>query len=1550
MDRPWHRPLESGRDRLVLITGYYAPKTIRVVLRTVLRRARELRADNPLELAASNQQEESALGAFLSHVQSYWHRVAGTRPTQAEIRAFIELFRIHSLEIEDGGSEELGAMEILRRGVLSNPDDATLAWRSLLVASLGYARSASGADRNGLQHVLAQGGLNLLSPPSYRSDTRSLAAYTDATLNLLQDHSVIKIGSTSIRINRSVVAELVAKATEGSILVVGEPGAGKSGVLYELVKKIRARDQEVVLLAADRLGGIRSRGDLQRELGLEHDTASVFQNWLGLDPAFIVIDALDAARAEEAARTIRDLIFAVLEAGTRWRVVASVRKFDLRYNRQLQRLFRGVGATTFRDNEFANVRHLNVPRLTRNELKQLGDASSDLEEVIANAPFKLGELLTVPFNIRLVAELLDSGVAVDLITPIRTQLDLLERYWSARVIEEGEGSDSREGVLLRTCTQMLGKRTLQVDRLSVLNGVSENALGRLLSNQVLVEWSPTGAVTPQRHLLAFSHHVLFDYSVARLILRLQPDELAQKLSDDPELVIVARPSIVLHYEYLWQLDSDHARFWQTALRLSKADGIPATGQLIGPSVGARLAGDIDDIRPLVAALDSPQTSLQNAAEKTLRHFIGSALTEGVGAAAENAGSTALWTALLEHLSQSFREPIAYSARPLLHDLCERVEDLRDRELGQVGLAARRLLEWAWEQSPRDKHLVVQALTAVLKTFATDTSASAALIRRAIAPEHLASFGFEEMPWIARGTKYVVRADANLAADVYRAAFAHEETSHEATSLSGSQIIPLTSNRSQDYRHSHYELAQQYPLFLRQAPLHATRAAIAVMASYVKQRHRPVTDSAFVDRPFRLGKREASIRRDHSCVWDSGDTYRHDDALKILDALFDYLEELVKCSDLDVLDEILQTITHEGHLAVFWRRLLLLGSRFPEVMGQRLSTLAQSTPILEEIDTSTAAGAFLKAAFSMLDFQDRQLIEEAVMRLPQQAPTPRDEEYLESVRDRLLGCLSEGELVTEAARLRLEALQQAEAVPENEPPFEFSEISSMPYGEVEFLAGEGVAVAEASNRRMRDLEAPVKEFAQQHQNAAPNSAEIADALPNIEALWNFIREADDAGVDPRQRNYAWGTLAEACSDITSTEKLDCNDRAGQLIRSILLVARGHTQPEPEHDSSQFDEAPSWGKPAARIDAAAGLTTLGRHRRCFSAEILDAVAQLLHDPVPAVRFQVAARLNALAKTAPDAMWQLIEETTASEESAGVLQGLLGGPLARLAGSEPERITRLGGNLLKRAVSGPGWDRVREQCVHLLANLYVWRNVQGCRQILMQYANNPQSFPEEANDVLDTLREPLTYGDSNSPEPTKDAVRSRAFSIFEVIVLSAVTAAKSLKASQPERFEEWPSAARDRLQGLYRIINHAGSELYFASGAYGEQTKAEIDSTIHKQRFYREAAPILEVLAQVGLPGTTHHLLETLQFLIDIDPEGVFLRIEAVVRAAESWGYQYESLAVSLVVDIVERYLAEHRDIFRGSDDCRRALIRILDVFVEAGWPAARQLTYRLDEIFR
>jgi hypothetical protein len=56
----------------------------------------------------------------------------------------------------------------------------------------------------------------------------------------------------------------------------------------------------------------------------------------------------------------------------------------------------------------------------------------------------------------------------------------------------------------------------------------------------------------------------------------------------------------------------------------------------------------------------------------------------------------------------------------------------------------------------------------------------------------------------------------------------------------------------------------------------------------------------------------------------------------------------------------------------------------------------------------------------------------------------------------------------------------------------------------------------------------------------------------------------------------------------------------------------------------------------------------------------------------------------------------------------------------------------------------------------------------------------------------------------------------------------------------------------------------------------------------------------------------------------------------------------------VKLIQTVLADYRDLFKSGSgrDTKylKALLDVLDLFVEAGWPEARQLTHRLEEIYR
>jgi hypothetical protein len=153
--------------------------------------------------------------------------------------------------------------------------------------------------------------------------------------------------------------------------------------------------------------------------------------------------------------------------------------------------------------------------------------------------------------------------------------------------------------------------------------------------------------------------------------------------------------------------------------------------------------------------------------------------------------------------------------------------------------------------------------------------------------------------------------------------------------------------------------------------------------------------------------------------------------------------------------------------------------------------------------------------------------------------------------------------------------------------------------------------------------------------------------------------------------------------------------------------------------------------------------------------------------------------------------------------------------------------------------------------------------------------------------------------------------------------------------------------------RFVDGIGMQLFFASGAHSDKDEPELDKA-KTQRFWLESEPLLRALAGELHPHTAYHLIQTLHYLLPCAPLEIFLVATQSISSAAAAGFQNDSLAAGEVVKLVQRVLADHREIFQTVEgkepESLAALLEVLDLFVEAGWPEARQLTHRLEEIYR
>jgi hypothetical protein len=1545
--RPWEKRLDPARDRLVLVVGAAAPAPIRLYLKNALGKLHRLLPGEPIENAATNAQETRALRVVEALFREAYVQETGETPSTEQVSEAIGLMRIEVLDADPDGDAEREAKTALRSIVLADPNQADVAWHTVINVCSQLAETRSGANRAALQRPLLIAGLLLNVPRSFEPDITKLRRATERNEKALADLGRIRVKDHVVRIDRAVTSEIERIASSESLLVVGEPGAGKSGALVHFAERLRSEGRDFVMLAVDRLSAT-SEDLLRVELGLEHNLDEVLESWVGNTPAYLIIDALDAARGGSAGQTIRRVIAAVINGNSRWRVAASIRKFDLRYSDELRALFPEgpvKADPAFHDRHFPFVTHVNIRTLSDAELLNIKSQSSDLADLIDRAPDRLQVLLRNPFNLKLLSDLLTDGVDVDQLAPIRTQLDLLDRYWSRRVLSDNERS---EAVLRQVIEGMAAAQMLRVDAASVGHPASAAPLNKLKSEQVLVEWQLSADQEPNRYILAFSHHVLFDYAAERLLLRGDPRNLVRRIADQPELVLILHPSFTLHFHHLWN-PANNASFWNLAFDLIRSSDIPEIGKLIGPAAASELAESSDDFAPLLAAMRGPDPN-RTVADQIFQHLVGSLLVDPRGTRALVGSSAGPWAELLDEVTRDLRPILAYPVSSLLSTACEALDQTTPEQFQHFGAASRKLLDYAWQKFPYDAWLANRAMECVSKSFGSNPSESARILRKAIERQHLVKHGFEEMPWLARQITRLIPFDLQLVEDIYVAVFNFQEASTEKTDMTQSRIFRLSGNKRQDYGMARFELANAFSLFLKREPQRAIRVAVSAMEAYARE-EKSVRDDAKIEE-FAFGSQTGHILTDYSHIWDGRLSTHNDDSIRMLETLVNHWEALAKSADgMPEFRDHLSSLLACNKAAVFWKRLLELGAKYPASIGEEIAPFAYALPILTNIDTVHPAGEYLAACFSELHAETQEQIERTIVSIPDHVPGPSGE----LMRAQLLGCISLEKLRTLEAKTLLTRLIDESLVPANKPPIEFHPFSRA-YGELDYLEDHGVDVESKANANIRRLEAPVAAFASAHRNTAPSMEQIQEILPCLSDLQLALANAETDGVDPKQAEYATAVLAEAAVGVTHVQQIPCDTPAGQLTRSILYAVRNHPSPlpDPRYDA-QFDSGPAWGL-SPRILAAGGLTNLARNSSCADRQLLEAVEELSEDLVPSVRFQVAVRLASLYYTDPERMWSIVDRIASADPSTGVISGLLGSTLSQLAGAHLERVAVVVKTILTRGLSGPGSDEVVAGAMLILTGQHVYQNHPLSGELLEQFLAAPAANARFLQRALFNLRGLVTYGASDLPSPNDDAIRGRAIELFSRIVQSAKNALDVLEiAGTGTEFTSWPEERQEEARRLARLLDTAAKEFYFASGAFDEKQHAPQPdkqrlSLDLKKRFFEESRAIVDLLADLGFPGVAHSVVETLESFVTFDPRSVFLDIGRVVRAGQSGGYQFEQMAAALIVKLVERYLAGYRELLQNDNDCRRTLIELLDTFIKAGWPDARRLTHRLQEIFQ
>jgi hypothetical protein len=1175
-------------------------------------------------------------------------------------------------------------------------------------------------------------------------------------------------------------------------------------------------------------------------------------------------------------------------------------------------LFSGDPADdAFSDNNFPRVRHISVPAWSQSEFDELLSKAATLATAITQGGAKLRDLAAVPFNTRLLAELLTNGVAATAFNGVQSQVELLGVYWNRRITPLGNAADL---CLRAALEQMVAAHSLQAERIAVAKQAPA-ALDDLFQANVLVP------VIADRYV-AFRHHILFDYAASRLVIDpLNIDAVRTRLLAEPGLSLMLAPALSYALHDIWLGGAtDHASFWTAVVELAghtPSDPVARSGAARMASV---LPFDVGDADGLVTLLKSDPA--KSEVTKAFEHVVG-ALTVGI----EDKVLTnfAAWCRLAAGLSTHV-DRVAWPLRTLLWKLVTLIADAGQR--AELGQAARALLAFCLSE-PRATRLVTVAIELVSDTYETAIPASRALLTQLLSGDRFADHAHEDIPALARSAKRISIYDADFVLELYRTTFTESVTDTSVTSMGNSQILPLTSNKKQDYDQARWQLSQYVPKFFETNPEFGARVLITSLEGFVSG-ERSAAEQAVA---MTIGGKAVELLDDGSHIWAHNPDDPHAHASNVAGMLKAFLDRLAKGTEAESVD-LAARVIERNRIAVIWDRLFVAAARRPQVLGGLLWPYASAQPFLKSSDTKKDAIDAVAAVYPTLDADEKLRFERTMQTIVFEGyenPDRAKQRFLAT----LFRTIGDMNLVSPEAKALL-ADATAQAVPTgNNRAFSISVTSGVP-DRYWWLFDKGVDVESGPNAALLQL---TEALPGQQPVDGEEPATVSDGIRALAALDAALKNPPQPAPSPLTIEYAESQLSHGC--VALAQRTDDLKTLPAVVNTLAELIESRLNAPQASGKAEHDEL-------IRAKAAEAALILCAASEATTKRLVPGIERLLTDPSEKVRCEIAGEIGRLWQFDKETMWRFAEHIAKRESSFAVLR-FFADFLRRALHSDPSKVEALIIDLIPSAQNETDakGDRIAEAIGNQIAILWMRYELPGSRKLLDHWLADVVANASELGSVAATLRDVVILG-YDTGNKIDIRLRNNALRLArELVGVAAAALQIYFDIPHERRTDVDHNAGRAAAQLLDNVTN----QLYFSSGAFRANQQEEPSGLVTvemKKQFLDDTADILKRIGDVGTPHTIHYLIDLLASLRSADPVRVFdLAAHALLSGGRLNGYHFESLGEDRFVEVVGIFLADHREIFRDQGR-RETLIACLDAFVEAGWSKARRLLYRLPEL--
>lgn len=1466
-------------------------------LQEVFLRARQDSRWTRLSSYALTQKEKLATKT-LSRLHSKLLAQDRSLPT---IRDLVSAVYFHRLDVSDSCDPHVQSTEALQNGILSNLNQTTLAVETLdtLGEALTTTRGLS-FDIAAIRLRLRKAGVHLKDIPEFASDLRELDAESKRTLEAFHAYHRDQLNGR-FTLDRPIVSEVASRATDGSLLVIGEPGAGKTGVLMALAQKLITTGHRVWFFSVDAYKA-ESLPNLEKELNIHHRLTDIFGFAAEGGRAVLLLDGLDAARDRVKQTTWRDLVREAKRRGVP--VIATIRLFDLRHSQPWQELF-PLAAMETESNAMlglSKVRFTNVGELADIEISQAFLEFPKVRELAENQP-AIRKLAVNIFNFNLFCELAESGMPHN---PLHTQLELLKAWWEKRVVEAG--GEEAETMLANLVERMVSSRRLQ----TTANGLGDEPV-RATQSVGLIRAIPSRPGFIPSDSFEFTHNVLFDYAAFRCFVLPRRDQFASELATPESWGLFLRPSLGHFFTWLW--DNYRNEFWQRAFDLQKAS-VPTLHKTAMWFTIARSVRQREDFGPLLHGITT-----QGSEKETWL-----SLARGVNGCAEAAvwkqlyrRSEGLWW--VEYACELLRSGDKYVTGlgwQILYVLYYEIQHFKAESFPLINLAARLEVETHWPIAAAYGAGIKPCIWLFCRTISGNPAESEKLIHRMLTPEELALSGFYRGHEVANEIVTIARSLPDLAVEIYERLYAFREMSMEQEPMGSSAVVPMQMSRHDMYGSAYHNLEKGLPAIFDFSPRTATLAMCRVLSG---ERLKSLDSEPIVR--FLFNKIEIETT-DLQSFHDELDR-PFGEKSRLLAAWRDCIRKLPELTNAsEQWNEVAEALVQKAAPPDLWAALLTAVPIHPDFFQIAIWPMLHSPDFLPCWHFKKYIDPCVNALAKLADQEKLSRWQEVVLALKpddlHRYNYPDNSDALEKLKSSYLLCLPETAL-TETSRQFLAQCKQ-ENVRRYHPP----EARSLTSDERLMMARRDNGLNPNNQLHLR-LEKDLAGLTPPHlKKVGPN---ILKRIAEIEVRFS---EAD-VELQSRLRGqfqnaFSWALreLAQKSAKLTDEQ---CNEVL-RLCEGLLDTSSG------------------------RDNALEAISLTVSKKRKLTKKQKNLLNRIIARPEPDIVEHFGIYMWPLLKVWPEFIWSCLDlwiNRIGEKETAHGLRFVLqGGWFWWLFGIDKRRALKLLKRMLDCALQAKNIE-LAEGFLGWFAAIAIHENDEESYKLVEQFVSTPEDHGTENTDVVRVMADWLASREPNKSLPL--AKLDRAFSLTQCFFNSSHEALNRWQQEQ----NVLPVDQRSKepapwVKAVVQQFNHFGVELKVSAENHVKTLSSKPTEDFKKdaEAWWKCAEPLFTQLEKWLHPHFGHYLIEALSDWFPYYPTRCLHWLRRLCEAGVRTGMLFDRMIVSDVIKILQRCLAEHRDLLATDKAFLQDFASVLEALLSTANAEALGMAASLDEFYR